>query len=61
MAERNIHLNEIHDAKEAFITSSTKRILPISKIDNYIVGDLYESGIMQTIWQHLVELEINKF
>ena len=61
VAERNIHLNEIHDAKEAFITSSTKRILPVSKIDDYKLDEPYTSGIMQTIWQHLVELEINKF
>jgi D-alanine transaminase/branched-chain amino acid aminotransferase len=57
--ERDIQLNEITEIKEAFITSSTKRMLPISKIDDYKLDDLYTSGIMQIIWQQLVELEIN--
>jgi len=57
--ERDIHLNEITEIKEAFITSSTKRMLPVSKIDDYKLDELYTSGIMQTIWQQLVELEMN--
>jgi len=58
--ERDIQLNEISEIKEAFITSSTKRMLPVSKIDDYKLVELHTSGIMQTIWQHLVELEMNK-
>ena len=57
--ERDIHLNEITEIKEAFITSSTKRMLPVSKIDDYKLDELYTSRIMQTIWQQLVELEMN--
>lgn len=57
--ERDIQLNEISEIKEAFITSSTKRMLPVSKIDDYKLDEPYTSGIMQTIWQHLVELELN--
>jgi branched-chain amino acid aminotransferase len=57
--ERDIHLNEITEIKESFITSSTKRMLPVSKIDDYKLDALYTSGIMQTIWQQLVELEMN--
>jgi len=57
--ERDIQLNEIPEIKEAFITSSTKRILPVSKIDDYKLDDLYTSGIMQTIWQELIKLELN--
>jgi len=57
--ERDIQLNEITEIKEAFITSSTKRMLPVSKIDDYKLDELYTSGIMQTIWQHLMELEMN--
>jgi D-alanine transaminase/branched-chain amino acid aminotransferase len=55
--ERDIHLNEIKEIKEAFITSSTKRMLPVSKIDDYILSDLYRSEIMQTIWQELINQE----
>jgi branched-subunit amino acid aminotransferase/4-amino-4-deoxychorismate lyase len=57
--ERDIQLNEIPEIKEAFITSSTKRMLPVSKIDDYKLDDLYTSGIMQTIWQELIKLELN--
>lgn len=58
VAERNIHLNEIHDAKEAFITSSTKRIVPVSTIDSKKIEQLYDSGIMQKIWEQLLKLEM---
>ncbi len=57
VAERDIHLNEIADAKEAFITSSTKRMLPVAKIDDIEMDGLYSSGIMQTIWNKLLEAE----
>jgi D-alanine transaminase/branched-chain amino acid aminotransferase len=55
--EREIHLNEIKDAKEAFITSSTKRMLPVAKINEIEISGLYNSGIMQIIWKKLMELE----
>jgi D-alanine transaminase/branched-chain amino acid aminotransferase len=55
--ERDIHLNEIENANEAFITSSTKRILPVVKIDDIEMDGLYSSGIMQTIWKKLMEVE----
>jgi branched-chain amino acid aminotransferase len=57
VAERDIHLNEIADAKEAFITSSTKRMIPVAKIDDIEMDGLYSSGIMQTIWNKLLEAE----
>jgi len=34
--ERDIHLDEIRSAKEAFITSSTKQILPVCQIDEHV-------------------------
>jgi branched-chain amino acid aminotransferase len=37
--EGTVTLNDIHQAKEAFLTSSTKRIQAIVKIDGRIVGD----------------------
>ena len=58
--ERDIHLNEIENAKEAFITSSTKRILPVAKIDEFEMCELYYSGIIQTVWQNLIKLETDK-
>ena len=38
--EREISLEELYNAREVFITSSTKNILPVNKID----GNLINSG-----------------
>lgn len=38
-AETVVTLNDIRDAKEAFITSTTKQILPVVQIDDIIIGD----------------------
>lgn len=37
--ERIVTLNDIRAAKEAFMTSTTKRVLPIIQVDNTIIGD----------------------
>jgi D-alanine transaminase/branched-chain amino acid aminotransferase len=36
--ERELSLNEMYEAKEIFITSSTKKIMPVHKIDDYCLG-----------------------
>lgn len=35
--ERKLHLDELKTAKEAFITSTTKEILPVAQIDNIVL------------------------
>lgn len=35
----DIALNEVYQAKEAFMSSTTKNILPITAIDDYVIGD----------------------
>jgi branched-chain amino acid aminotransferase len=54
---RDIKLEEIHHAKGAFISSSTKRILPVHAIDgcNYQIPDVLP--IMKDIWQELLSME----
>ena len=37
--ERNVTLKELLDADEVFTTSSTKKVLPITQIDNKIIAD----------------------
>lgn len=37
--ERPVHLDELNTAKEAFITSTTKRILPVRQIDKKVFGE----------------------
>ena len=39
VVERAIHADELAEADEAFITSSTKEVLPIIQIDETIIGD----------------------
>lgn len=37
--ERDVLLEEVYRAKEAFITSTTKQVLPVISIDNRVIGD----------------------
>ena len=39
IAERNITINEVLDAAEAFITSTTKSILPVAYVNGSKIGD----------------------
>ncbi|MDN5213887.1 aminotransferase class IV [Fulvivirgaceae bacterium BMA12] len=50
--ERAVNLKEIYAADEAFITSSTKRLMPVANIDGTVIGD----GSPGRITQHLAEL-----
>jgi D-alanine transaminase/branched-chain amino acid aminotransferase len=38
VVERAIFLHELKEAKEAFLTSTTKQILPVSQVDDYILS-----------------------
>jgi branched-chain amino acid aminotransferase len=54
---RDIQLNELKEAKEAFITSSTKRIIPVHQIDEIIYQSNDASSVAKNIYDLLVELE----
>jgi len=47
--ERPISLNDMHNAREAFITSTTKHIIPIVEVDGRPIGD----GLPGKISRHL--------
>ncbi len=53
--ERPIALAEIKTAKGAFIASSTKRIIPVSKIDESIIAT--DSPILEKVFNLLVQKE----
>ncbi len=36
---RDVSLEELRNAKEIFITSTTKNVLPVVQVDGYVVGD----------------------
>jgi branched-chain amino acid aminotransferase len=53
--ERPITLDELKTAKGAFIASSTKRIIPISKIDESVIAT--DSPILEKVFNLLVQKE----
>ncbi len=53
--ERPIALDEMTKAKGAFIASSTKRIIPVSKIDESVIST--DSPILEKIFNLLVQKE----
>ncbi|MEY4052039.1 MAG: hypothetical protein RIR64_1024 [Bacteroidota bacterium] len=54
---RDLQLSEILEAKEAFITSSTKRIIPVHQVDDIILKPNYSDALSKTIYDLLVQLE----
>ena len=62
--ERALYLDELKTAREAFITGTTKKVMPVVQIDNQIIGDgipgsvtkqlqrLFEKHVMQYCKEH---------
>ena len=55
--ERTVSLNDLQGATEVFLTSTTKRILPIVQVDNIRVGDGKPGSITQRLMKLLAEVE----
>lgn len=55
--EREVNINEFNTAKEAFITSSTKRIIPVHQIDDIHLPANYQGSLSRKIYDLLVKLE----
>ncbi|GAB4019402.1 aminotransferase class IV [Spirosoma koreense] len=56
--ERPVMLSELYDADEAFTTSSTKKVLPITQIGDLTIGDGYvgpKSRFLLDIFNELIE------
>jgi branched-chain amino acid aminotransferase len=51
--ERTITLQDLKTAKEAFLTSTTKRILPIVQINEFVVGDGTAGKITRQLYNAL--------
>lgn len=56
ITERNITLSELDQAKEAFITSSTKNAHPVIEVDGKLIGDGKPGKITSLVNEHLNEL-----
>lgn len=54
---RDLSISEFATAKEAFITSSTKRIIPVHQIDDLTIKPNYSDSIAKKVYDLLVQLE----
>lgn len=54
---RDIHIDELRDAAEVFMTSTTKRILPIVEIDGKPVGAGKVGSVSILLNQKFLEVE----
>lgn len=55
--ERDITLEELKTAKEVFMTSTTKRILPVTQIDGLLVGHGKAGTITTTLYHAFLKME----
>ncbi|WP_126972756.1 aminotransferase class IV [Gynurincola endophyticus] len=55
--ECSITLNDVYNAKEAFFTSSTKRIVPVVKVDDYMIGSGKPGKITLDLLSGLIQHE----
>lgn len=55
--ERAITLEELRNATEVFLTSTTKRIIPVITIDNKIVGHGKPGEITTSLYESFLEME----
>lgn len=55
--ERDIHISELREATEAFITSSTKRIIPVRQLDDFVFPAYSLNSVLGRLWQSFLEYE----
>lgn len=55
--ERNIPIEELATAKEIFLTSTTKKIIPILKVNDKIVGDGRPGEVTTKLYKKFLVLE----
>jgi D-alanine transaminase/branched-chain amino acid aminotransferase len=55
--ERDISLDDIRTAHEAFITSSTKRIVPVRQVDDIRFPMLEKDSVTRRLWESFLALE----
>ena len=56
-AEATVTLEDVLSSKEAFITSTTKRILPVVQVDGRTIGSGQPGEVSVALLERLVELE----
>jgi branched-chain amino acid aminotransferase len=54
---RTLHIDEIKDAAEVFMTSTTKRILPINQVEETIIGNGKAGPITTLLNEDFIKME----
>jgi branched-subunit amino acid aminotransferase/4-amino-4-deoxychorismate lyase len=54
---KDITLEDLHHAKEAFITSSTKRLIPVRQIDDHIFPSFDPKGVTANLYNLFLQKE----
>ncbi|MBS4064337.1 MAG: aminotransferase class IV, partial [Chitinophagaceae bacterium] len=55
--ERDILVDELIDASEIFLTSTTKRVIPVLKVNDHILGNGKPGSVVSQLWQRFISLE----
>ena len=55
--EGTVTIDDILNAREAFLTSTTKRIVPIVQMNDHIIGNGSPGSVTRSLLSHLVSLE----
>lgn len=58
--EREVTLDEVYQAKEVFLTSTTKRILPIVQVNDHVVGNGKPGNVTLHLLENLRQLEVQE-
>jgi len=57
--ERDIHREEVYDAAELFLTSTSKKIMPVVRVDDIVIGDGKPGVITREVYRRFLEKEKN--
>ena len=55
--ERNISVDELLNASEIFLTATTKKIIPVIKVNNKLIGNGRPGAVTLKLYQKFLELE----
>jgi branched-chain amino acid aminotransferase len=55
--ERTVSIDELYNAAEVFLTSTTRRVMPVLKVDSVVIGDGKPGPVAQQLWQRFMHME----
>ena len=58
--EQSVSLNDVLTAKEVFVSSTTKRLLPVFSVNGLSIGTGKAGAITKQLYQRFLELETNQ-